>query len=179
MDKRAQFSISTRYDDKYPDGCFIITEAAWQTYQRDDGGEGGYWSFDTWWGEPGEETDGPHAKEVWTRPCRPDDPEEGYPADVRAEYERLIEYDPEYDPAHQPTLGEFCLAGEGEDGEGGFNQPCRFGNLAEGHAVYCTNSKWLYGPTKCRRTWYTGGEVRDEDCEGFAPNPRHARPQGR
>ncbi len=169
-DKREQFSISTRYDSKYPDGCYIITQAAWRTFRPHVDQDGGYWTHHVWWGEPGEEVkDGPHAQEVWTRPCRKDDPDEGYPVDVRAEFERLIEYDPEYDPAHNPTLGEVCFADD-EDG-GGFNQPCRFGNLAEGHAVYCTNSKWLYGPTKCRRTWYTGGERRDEDCPGYAPNP--------
>jgi hypothetical protein len=159
MDKRDQFSISCSYNSEYPDGLWIIQQAEWCTFRPHVDRDGGYWSFH------------PHdGNRVWTRPCRKDDPEEGYPADLRAEFERLIEYDPDYDPSHQPTLGEACFADE-EDG-GGFNQPCKFGNLAEGHAVYCTNSKWLYGPTKCRRTWYTGGERRDEDCEGYAPNPK-------
>jgi hypothetical protein len=57
-----------------------------------------------------------------------------------------------------------------DDDESAFNQPCKHGNLMFGHAVYCHNSKWADAPRKCRRTWYTGGEVRDEDCEGFAHN---------
>ena len=51
-----------------------------------------------------------------------------------------------------------------------FNQPCRFGNLVEGHAVYCHNHTWVDAPRKCRRTWYTGGQTRDEDCPGYEPN---------
>lgn len=59
-----------------------------------------------------------------------------------------------------------------------FDQPCAHGHRVEGHAVYCHNDAWKEGPRKCRRTWYTGGEVRDEDCEGFAPNPEYsASPQ--
>lgn len=57
-----------------------------------------------------------------------------------------------------------------------FDQPCKFGHRVECHAVYCHNDKWKEGPRKCRRTWYTGGEVRDEDCEGFAPNPDYKQP---
>lgn len=52
-----------------------------------------------------------------------------------------------------------------------FDQPCKFGHRVEGHAVYCHNDAWPDGPRKCRRTWYTGGEVKDEDCPGFQPNP--------
>jgi hypothetical protein len=52
-----------------------------------------------------------------------------------------------------------------------FDQPCAFGNRCDDHAVYCHNDAWRDGPRKCRRTWYSGGEVRDEDCPGFAPNP--------
>ena len=62
------------------------------------------------------------------------------------------------------------LMTDGEDG-GGFNQPCAFGCLSPGHAVYCHNDAWPDGPRKCRRTWYTGGETRDEDCPGFVANP--------
>lgn len=47
------------------------------------------------------------------------------------------------------------------------NQVCAHGALVDGHAVYCHNGEWADAPRKCRRTWYTGGEVRDEDCEGF------------
>ena len=53
------------------------------------------------------------------------------------------------------------------EGESAFDQPCKFGNRVGGHSVYCNNSEWEDAPRKCKRTWYTGGEVRDEDCEGF------------
>ena len=49
-----------------------------------------------------------------------------------------------------------------------FDQPCKYGNRVECHAVYCHNTEWKDAPRKCKRTWFTGGEVRDEDCEGFA-----------
>jgi hypothetical protein len=51
-----------------------------------------------------------------------------------------------------------------------FDQRCKFGNRVEDHAVYCHNDAWVDGPRKCRRTWYTGGTTRDEDCPGFQPN---------
>jgi len=54
----------------------------------------------------------------------------------------------------------------------GFDQPCAFGHRVEEHAVYCHNEQWVDAPRKCRRTWYTGGKRRDEDCPGFEPNPR-------
>ena len=54
-----------------------------------------------------------------------------------------------------------------------FDQPCKHGHRVEGHAVYCHNDEWPDSPRKCRRTWYTGGEVKDEDCPGFAPNPEY------
>ena len=62
-----------------------------------------------------------------------------------------------------------------DDGDA-FDQPCAYGFLVKGHAVYCCNDEWKEGPRKCRRTWYTGGEVRDEDCPGFKKNeePSHA-----
>ena len=89
------------------------------------------------------------------------------PQPVRDKYEELIEYNPHYSPSSRANLVEMIA----DEDEVGFNQACRFGSLVEGHAVYCHNDKWLYGPRKCRRTWYTGGEVRDEDCEGFEPSP--------
>lgn len=55
--------------------------------------------------------------------------------------------------------------------EQAFDQPCKYGNRCGGHAVYCHNDEWKDSPRKCRRTWYTGGEIKDEDCEGYAPNP--------
>ena len=50
-----------------------------------------------------------------------------------------------------------------------FNQKCKFGNLVEGHAVYC-HSDDDEAPRKCRRTWYTGGKVKDETCPFFELN---------
>ena len=59
-----------------------------------------------------------------------------------------------------------------------FDQPCKFGHRCESHAVYCHNDDWAEGPRKCRRTWYTGSEDRDEDCPGFQPNPEfHEEPK--
>ena len=63
-----------------------------------------------------------------------------------------------------------------DDGGMAFDQPCIFGNRCGGHAVYCHNDEWKEGPRKCRRTWYTGGRERDEDCEGFKPNPDYTPP---
>ncbi len=56
-------------------------------------------------------------------------------------------------------------------GEKSAPQRCVFGHLVEDHAVYCHNDKWADGPRKCRRTWYTGGKTKDEDCPGFSANP--------
>jgi hypothetical protein len=58
----------------------------------------------------------------------------------------------------------------GED-DNAFDQPCRFGHRVEGHAVYCHHDDWEDSPRKCRRSWYTGGKIKDEDCAGFEPNP--------
>jgi hypothetical protein len=163
-DRRKEFSISCSFSDR---GDFwLIQQAKWQTYTGKDGKEHGFWSFN-----PSDESAVVFRHRYNEREAQGLDP----PAVVRAAYERLIGYDPEWDPAHEATLGEIAFAGDEEDGGeegGGFNQPCKFGNLAPGHKVYCTNAKWLYAPSKCCRTWYTGGETRDEDCEGFAPNPR-------
>ena len=51
-----------------------------------------------------------------------------------------------------------------------FDQPCKFGNRVGHHAVYCHNKEWKDAPRKCRRTWCTNGEKRDEDCPGFEIN---------
>lgn len=53
-----------------------------------------------------------------------------------------------------------------------WDQRCQFGHRVEGHAVYCHNDAWVDGPRKCRRTWYTNGEIKDEDCPGFQPNEK-------
>lgn len=57
-----------------------------------------------------------------------------------------------------------------EDSDQSFNQKCKFGNLVEGHAVYCHSTN-KNAPRKCRRTWYTGGVEKDEDCPFYEPNP--------
>ena len=57
------------------------------------------------------------------------------------------------------------------------NQPCIYGELVEGHSVYCHNSKSPY--RKCRHSWYYGREqskidkCADENCEYFKANPRY------
>lgn len=61
------------------------------------------------------------------------------------------------------NLVEMCA----EQEDCAFEQPCKYGNRVDCHAVYCNNNDWDDAPRKCRRTWYTGGEDRDEDCEGF------------
>ena len=63
------------------------------------------------------------------------------------------------------------LVSDGEDCA--FDQPCAFGHRIESHAVYCHNTKWENAPRKCRKTWYTGGETRDEDCPGFKLNEKN------
>jgi len=50
-----------------------------------------------------------------------------------------------------------------------FDQTCCWGCRAGNHAVYCENENWSDHPRKCRRTWFTGGKTKDEDCEGFEP----------
>ena len=50
----------------------------------------------------------------------------------------------------------------------GMINPCRFGDQCEGHACYCNHPD---GPRKCRKSWYYGGEERDQDCEYYEPNP--------
>jgi len=101
--------------------------------------------------------------------CRDDDLNP--PAAIRSEYERLIEWKAGDLTGEPFNIVELMTAGENEGG--GFNQLCMYGHLVEGHSVYCHNTEWLYSPRKCRRTWYTGGQRRDEDCEGYKPNPNY------
>ena len=75
----------------------------------------------------------------------------------------------DYDPRRDGNLVELMV---GHEEGGGFNQPCAHGNLVVGHSVYCHNSEWADAPRKFRRTWYTGGMTRDEDCEGFKANSK-------
>jgi hypothetical protein len=63
------------------------------------------------------------------------------------------------------------LAASVEGDETAFDQRCRFGHRVGGHAVYCHNDDWDDSPRKCRRSWYTNGRIKDEECAGFEPNP--------
>ena len=58
--------------------------------------------------------------------------------------------------------------------ESAFDQPCKFGNRVESHAVYC-HSDNPEAPRKCRRTWYTGGEIKDENCPFYYPNTNYKK----
>lgn len=44
-----------------------------------------------------------------------------------------------------------------------FDQKCKFGYRVEWHSIYCHSSD-PNSPRKCRRSWYTGNEIKDEDC---------------
>ena len=57
-----------------------------------------------------------------------------------------------------------------DDDEIFYDQPCKWGCRINSHAVYCENPNWKDAPRKCRRTWYYGGNTKDEDCPGFAQN---------
>lgn len=105
---------------------------------------------------------------VWETEYGPLEKDPLYPPKVvRDKFEALIGYKP--DAVAEPVVNLVELFCDDEDSV--FDQPCVYGNRVDGHAVYCHNEKWLYAPRKCRRTWYTGGETRDEDCEGYKPNP--------
>lgn len=66
------------------------------------------------------------------------------------------------------NIVELVTAG---DNDCAFDQRCKFGHRVEGHAVYCHNAQWEDSPRKCRRTRYTDGKIKDEDCPGFEANP--------
>lgn len=102
---------------------------------------------------------------VFRHPFNADREEQEPPKEIRDEYERLIEWRPGDRTDDTGNIVEACSDEAGD----GFNQACHFGYLVDGHAVYCHNSEWLYSPRKCRRTWYTQGETKDEDCVGFKP----------
>lgn len=63
---------------------------------------------------------------------------------------------------------KLALASVDEDTK--YDQPCHYGLRVGNHAVYCENEKMSC--RKCKRSWYTCGEERDEDCEGFKINRR-------
>jgi hypothetical protein len=162
-------ALATAYGGSNPSrGTKLITEARMSKYKlmtHFDGNSGRYVIY---------EGNISNLKEIWGRPYieNEDCGEYLYPKDVRVKYEELTgksEFDPNWDGSRFVNLVELVCD------EGGHDQPCRWGNRCEDHAVYCTNDGWLYSPRKCRRTWYTGGKTRDEDCPGFAPNPMLTR----
>lgn len=74
---------------------------------------------------------------------------------------------------HELSLMELVT----EDEQQSFNQRCRFGNLIEGHAVYC-HCENPESPRKCRQTWYFGEKAKgrqDEDCKFFEANPNYKK----
>lgn len=115
----------------------------------------------------GEYDENDEQKVVWEADYKDTENDPLYPpAIVRAKYEELIGHQPEAQSDPIVNLVEMMA-----DEDCAFDQPCAYGHRVEGHAVYCHNTTWLYAPCKCRRTWYTGGTERDEDCEGYKPNP--------
>lgn len=146
----SRYSIITRFDDKYPKGRYYIL----------DSGDKGYSSV--------------HDKEIFDYPFEGFQDE--YPLEFRKKYEELcgrpefIEFDHNKATGTTNQIVEMITAG---DDDCAYDQPCKFGHRVEGHAVYCHNEGWLYSPRKCRRSWYTGGETRDEDCKGYQPNPNY------
>ena len=65
-----------------------------------------------------------------------------------------------------PDLACFLISSMEEDCA--YDQPCKYGYRVDGHSVYCENPKMPN--RKCHNTWFTGGEYKDEDCEGYKPN---------
>lgn len=146
-DQRNRYTYSLVYDRKSPKG-------RWQII---DMGDKGYCSSD----DP----------VIWTienAVLADPDSDMHPPREVRAEYERLIGFDPLKAPPPTEIVNIVEVIADGDDCA--FDQPCAYGHRVDGHAVYCHNDWWLYAPRKCRRSWYTGGETRDEDCEGYRPN---------
>lgn len=60
-----------------------------------------------------------------------------------------------------------------EEEDTAYGQSCAYGFRCGGHAVYCNNNEWKDAPRKCRRNWYTGGDIRDEDCPGYLRNDNY------
>ena len=100
-------------------------------------------------------------REIFRVPAKEED---GLPIELKNEYERLIEWQEGDSTDASINIVEF-IAERSE-----FNQKCKYGKLVHDYGVYCHNTKWLYAPTKCHRTWYTRGKEPDEDCEGYKPN---------
>jgi hypothetical protein len=85
-------------------------------------------------------------------------------------------YPPPPAPAREKRAFNVVELMDDDEEGGGFDQPCAFGNRCGGHAVYCHNEAWPNSPRKCRRSWYTGGATRDEDCPGYVANPDYSPP---
>lgn len=106
-----------------------------------------------------------------------DTQERAWPADMRAEYERILgrgEFSEMPEMPEMPNLVELVA----DEDECAWDQKCSHGYRVENHAVYCHNERWLYAPTKCRRgEWLArifGGDpsgYAHEKCPGFMPNP--------
>jgi len=54
-----------------------------------------------------------------------------------------------------------------------WDQPCKYGHRVNDCAVYCHHPTWKAAPIKCYRTWWSDGEIMDEDCPGYVPNPNY------
>ena len=111
---------------------------------------------------------------VWSRPQLPDEDTGQYswPADMRAEYERLTgrpEFDPNWEGQTMVNLVELLA----DPSEWATDTPCAWGHRVEGHAVYCHNDGWLYSQRKCRRR-QDDPEWKHENCPGYRANPRLA-----
>lgn len=143
------YSLSRTYSTKHPGGEWHITDCGTKGYCLS--------------------TD----PVVWRAPViEPAYDERGEPAaNVRAEYERLLGFDPmTWQNEGAVNLVEVMMA----DDDCAFDQPCKWGHRVDGHAVYCHNPTWLYAPGKCRRhqepRW--GDEAwPHEQCAGYCANP--------
>lgn len=72
---------------------------------------------------------------------------------------------PPHEKMTTSNLVEMVTAG---DDKNAFDQPCYFGHLVAGHAVYCHNEAWPDSPRKCRRN---RTDYPHEACPGFVKNP--------
>lgn len=55
---------------------------------------------------------------------------------------------------------------------GVFDQPCQYGCRFGTKTVYCQNI-FATAPYLCRRSYFTNGEIQDQDCLAFEPNPNY------
>ena len=109
-------------------------------------------------------------KVVWRMPYLR---EHGYlaepPAELRAEYERLIGWKAGMRRVDFANVVEMIA-----DEDCAFDQPCAHGYRVEQHAIYCHNTTWLYAPSKCTFCSKTGerheGCVPHAECPGYKQN---------